>query len=247
LLTSRLIGRSLRVYEEVTSTNDLAIQEGRNGAPEGLVIFAEAQMKGRGRLGRAWQTDGGKSLAFSILLRPTWTQVSRISLVAAVAVTEALQPLTTFPVGIKWPNDIYLGGRKIAGILCEAGSDFIVIGIGINVLQQEHDFDQTLSRRAGSIAMFSHPSVDRTHLAAAVLNRFDKIYADLPEAFDHVIDACERRSVLLGKHVRIAFGQGDVAGVVTGLDRSGALKVRDDSENEMVIHAGEVTFLEVPG
>ena len=243
LLTSRLIGRPLRLYQEVTSTNDIALKLGEDGAPEGFAIFAETQTKGRGRLGRTWESSRGASLTFSILLRPTWPELSRISLFAAVAVAQVLERLTPYPVGIKWPNDIFINGKKIAGILCEAGKDFVVVGIGLNILQNSNDFPSNIVDRAASLAMFCEGPVKRAELAAALLNEMDCLYENLPETFPEIIEECERRSVLLEKKVEISLGNHLLTGIAIGMDKSGGLKIRQSSGLETIVSAGEVTLL----
>ncbi|HEX8372434.1 MAG TPA: biotin--[acetyl-CoA-carboxylase] ligase [Chthoniobacterales bacterium] len=245
LLTSRIIGRPTRVYQELTSTNDLASQLGNEGAPEGFAIFAETQTKGRGRLGRSWQSTAGDSLSFSILLRPSWPDISRMSLAAACAVARALDNLTDLPVGIKWPNDIYIDGRKVAGILCEAGKQFLVVGIGLNVFQQVEDFPEELRERAGSLAMFANKEIDRAELAASILDALDRIYLTLPDGFTNVKEECQRRSVLLNREIAVEMGCERVTGTVTGLDGSGALRVLQASGEEILVSAGEVTLLTV--
>ncbi len=243
LLTSRVIGRPVQIHQEVTSTNDLALQWGNQGAAEGLAIFAETQTKGRGRLGRCWESHPGQSLTFSVLLRPRWPNVSRISLVAAVAVARVLERLTLYSVGIKWPNDIHIAGKKVAGILCEADSEQIVLGIGLNVSQTALDFPEGLRERAGSVAMFSKTSVSRIELAASLLDELDTIYLTLPEGFDLIIAECERRSVLLEKPIAVELGDHHITGVVTGFDSCGGLRVRQMSGVETIISSGEVTLL----
>ncbi|MEO7932068.1 MAG: biotin--[acetyl-CoA-carboxylase] ligase [Chthoniobacterales bacterium] len=243
LLTSKIIGHPFYYYPEVTSTNDVAQQFGNKGAPEGLVVFADSQTQGRGRLGRQWNSHPGQSLTFSILLRPDWSNVSRISLVAAVAMARVLERLTTHSVGIKWPNDIQIDGKKVAGILCEAGKKFIVIGIGLNVSQTTLDFPEELRDRAGFIGMFATNAVNRIELAAALLNELDAIYLTLPAELDSIIAECGSRSVLLEKPITAKLGDHSVTGIVTGLDVGGGLRVRQKSGAETVISSGEVTLL----
>ncbi len=242
-LTSRVIGRPVRHFQEATSTNDLALQLGAEGAPEGFAIFAENQTRGRGRLGRTWQSDRGQSLTFSILLRPPWPDVSRISLVAAVVLARVFQNLTNHPVGIKWPNDIQIQGKKVTGILCESGAGFIVAGIGINVLQEPADFPAEVCDTAGSLAMFANTTPDRAMLAAAILNQFDSVYHSLPGSFPEIIRECAERSVLLEKPIEAELGGRRICGVVAGLAADGGLRIREASGNESVIVAGEVTLL----
>jgi len=237
------VGREILVYPEVDSTNDLALQMGRRGVAEGLVIFAEAQKAGRGRLGRKWEAAPGKNLLFSILLRPTWRDVSRISLAVAVAVSRVLAARLPQPVGIKWPNDIFVGGKKLAGILCEAGEGIVVAGVGINVGQTLEDFPTELRERATSLQLLTGTPWHRPTLAAQLLAELDLLYRSLPDGFPEVIAECEQRSVLLGKTIVVEIGHRHIAGEVAGIDASGALAVREADGRHTLVSAGEVTLL----
>lgn len=241
--TGEVIGREILVYPEVDSTNDLAMQMGRRGVEEGLVIFAESQKAGRGRLGRKWEAAPQKNLLLSILLRPTWRDVSRISLAVAAAVSRVLTTRISQPVGIKWPNDIFIEGKKIAGILCEAGEGFVVAGVGINVGQSEEEFPPELRERASSLQLVTGAAWHRPTLAANLLNEFDLIYRSLPENFPAIIAECEQRSVLLGKFISITIGHQQITGEVAGIDVSGALSVRQPDGRHTLVSAGEVTLL----
>ena len=156
-LNARWMGQSLQCHDEVDSTNDIARDLGRAGAAEGTVVVAEAQRRGRGRLGRAWVSPPGKNLSLSVVLRPRLEaeRPSPISLLAGVAVCDAVT--RWHPATIKWPNDILIGTRKVAGILAEidgrSGSSFIVLGIGVNLNAELNDFPVELQHKAGSLRM----------------------------------------------------------------------------------------------
>ncbi|MBM3848030.1 MAG: biotin--[acetyl-CoA-carboxylase] ligase, partial [Verrucomicrobia bacterium] len=151
-LTSRLggnpvIGRDIRVFRETTSTNDIAEKLAHDQVPEGVVVFAERQTKGRGRLSRRWESQAGLGLWFSILLRPALPPqaATRITITSAVSIARALRQSTGLDTRIKWPNDIQIGGRKVAGILTEMTAETdrirsLIIGIGLNVNQRPGDF-----------------------------------------------------------------------------------------------------------
>ena len=168
-MPGRIIGREILVFAETDSTNDLAKQAGDDQLPEGLVIFAEKQRAGRGRLGRAWESPPRQGLWFSVLLRPAsdlpverWPE---LTFCAALAVAQTAERFTGAPARIKWPNDVLVNGRKIAGILLECHHrhipGFVVVGIGVNVLQRELDFDPVLRHRAGSLAMMVDATLER--------------------------------------------------------------------------------------
>lgn len=181
---SAVVGREIVVFRETSSTNDLAAQAGRDGIAEGLVIFAESQQTGRGRLGRQWSSPPGLGLWFSVLLRPTApvTRWAELTFCAALAVAETAELFTGTAARIKWPNDVLLDGRKVAGILLESHAEpnpYLVMGIGLNVLHAPADFPVDLRERATSLKM-AGPLPDRREVAAALLNTLDEHYQHWP-------------------------------------------------------------------
>ena len=203
---SAVVGRQVLVFEETDSTNDLAARAGEDGLAEGLVIFAESQRAGRGTSGRRWVSPPRQNLLFSVLLRPVDLPAARwpeLTFCAALAVAEAAERLTGQAARIKWPNDVLLAGRKVAGILLETyrrdRAGFVVIGIGLNVLQRAEDFDPAIRARAGSLAMIAAAArVDaappkREEAAAAVLTRLGELYDRWRGGFAGIMAECERR------------------------------------------------------
>ena len=196
------VGREILVFAETDSTNDLAARAGHDGLSGGLVIFAEAQRAGRGRLGRRWTAPLHQALLFSVLLRPDAVPPGRwpeLTFCAALAVAETAEQLTGRPARIKWPNDVLVEGRKVAGILLERHegrpAGFVVAGIGLNVLQREEDFPPELRGHAGSLAMFAPPDrvLDRREAASTVLTNLEAIVAGWPDGFADIAAACARR------------------------------------------------------
>jgi BirA family transcriptional regulator, biotin operon repressor / biotin---[acetyl-CoA-carboxylase] ligase len=174
------IGNEIVVVEQTESTNDLAWEAAERGAAEGFVVFAECQTKGRGQYGRGWESSPYLGLWFSILLRPALTvrESPRLTLLLAQEVAATIQEETSSLPVIKPPNDIYINGRKIAGILVEGrtardGSYQAVAGIGINVNQTLDDFPEGLRATAGSLAMATGRIVRRQEFAMALLRRLD--------------------------------------------------------------------------
>ena len=197
-----VIGNRVLVFEETDSTNDLAARAGDDGLPEGLVIFAESQRAGRGRLGRKWTSTPGQALLFSVLLRPATVPSARwpeLTFCAALAVAETAEQLAGQPARVKWPNDVLVAGRKIAGILLETHHrqtpGFVVVGIGVNVSQQLTDFAPELRERAGSLAMAmeEQPPPSRHEVAALLLERLGTCYSRWPEEFASTMQACRER------------------------------------------------------
>ncbi len=196
-----VIGREIAVFEETSSTNDLAARAGDDGVREGLVIFAESQRAGRGRLGRSWQSPPWQGLWFSVLLRPAapverWPE---LTFCAALAVAEAVESETGRRATIKWPNDVLILGRKVCGILLEShqrrSPGYVVLGIGLNVRQRPEDFAPELRERAASLGSAALPgrAVTRRGAAIAVLTRLEWYYRRWPGNFAEIERACQKR------------------------------------------------------
>jgi BirA family transcriptional regulator, biotin operon repressor / biotin---[acetyl-CoA-carboxylase] ligase len=179
-LDGRRIGSEIVVVEETASTNDLAWEAAERGAAEGFVVFAERQTKGRGQYGRRWESSPYQGLWLSVLLRPAMTlrESPRLTSLLAEVVSATIAAETGTAPTIKPPNDIYIAGRKVAGVLVEgrntgAGSYVAVAGIGINVNQMIDDFPEELRATAGSLAMLTGRKVGRTKLAIALFRKLD--------------------------------------------------------------------------
>lgn len=233
----------LLVRESVASTNDEIRVLAQAGAPDGLILLAETQTAGRGRRGAAWFSTTGQSLAFSILVRPPEPKAlwPRLALAAGLAVAEAIETFGLEP-GIKWPNDVWLGQRKAAGILVEAGPDFAVIGIGLNVNSTE--FPPEVAEIATSMRMealweFPPAEVLRTIVARLAVRRL-QIGSDFPE----VVAAVNQRCVLTGKRVTLKAADGPRIGTVEGIAAGGELLLRTEEGLQRLIQADEVRLLD---
>lgn len=174
------IGREIIILEETTSTNDVVLKMARDGAPEGIVVFAEHQNAGRGQRGNVWESTAGKGLCFSVLLRPTVAINDPVQLAQRTAhvVASTIQNEFRFPAMVKLPNDIYIKKRKVAGVLVEMRAQaktphLAVLGIGVNVNQTPHDFSETLRQRATSLAIVRRGPVDRFSFAVALLRNLN--------------------------------------------------------------------------
>ncbi|HVZ75522.1 MAG TPA: biotin--[acetyl-CoA-carboxylase] ligase [Polyangia bacterium] len=242
-LETRWLGRSYEWHEECGSTNDLAAARAREGAPEGLVIAAEAQTRGRGRLGRSWHSPVGESLYFSILLRPTrpTSEIPPLTLLAGAAVAGALAGLGFSPK-LKWPNDVQLdGGRKVAGILTEMSSEgarasHVVVGIGLNV--NATAFPPELEGRATSLRLARGGEIlDRGAVLAAVLAAFEPLYERFAAEGAAIASAAWQEHAALGARARV----GALEGLTLGVDPDGALRLRDDAGHVHRILSGEIT------
>lgn len=237
--------RAARVFEEVPSTNDLAAEFGRAGEPGGLAIFAEKQTAGRGRHGRRWESAPRQGLWFSLLLRPALPMAHwpRLTTWAAVAVAEALEAAAGYPVGIKWPNDLWIRGRKVTGILTEtfAGKNgFVVAGIGINANQPA--FPPPLDETATSLAMVAGREFDLADLAIRVLRQLDARFAAVECDFSRIVEEARERNALEGKLVTVSWPGTELRGTALDLDENGALLVALPDGTIQAVTSGEATL-----
>lgn len=247
-LITGVIGHSVIHCEETTSTADVARRLAGEGAAEGTVVTAEYQSAGRGRLGRAWQTAAGEGLALSVILCPRLPpgRIPLISLATGLAAAEAVAAVTGAATGLKWPNDIYLDGRKLGGVLVEMAAEmdgvrWAVASLGLNV---NESFDGTpLAGRAVSLAMHTGRRWPRPLLAAAFLNRLDELYARLLAGDSAaVIDGFERLDILKGRRVTVISGEERVDGEAAGIDESGCLLVEGAGGQRHTLLSGEATL-----
>jgi BirA family biotin operon repressor/biotin-[acetyl-CoA-carboxylase] ligase len=179
------IGREIIVLDGTMSTNDVVLKMANGGALEGLVVFAEHQTAGRGQRGNVWESPAGKGLLLSVLLRPKLAISDPVQLVERIAQIVAATIRGEFHLAaeVELPNDIYIGNRKVAGVLVEMraqpkASHLAVLGIGVNVNQMPHDFSEDLRERATSLAIARHGPVDRNTFALALLRNLDLLYRE---------------------------------------------------------------------
>lgn len=244
------IGRDIRVFEETTSTNDVVEKLARDEVKEGVVVFAESQTKGRGRLGRKWISPKGKGLWFSVLLRPELrpTAVTQLTIAAASALRRAIHSVTGVNAQIKWPNDILIGGKKVAGILTELRAEldtvkYIILGMGVDVNQTAHEFPPELRSIATSLRVESGSAVSRSELAAMILQELDADYTRIKQGrFAKVAEEWERHCSLLDHHVVIRIGERQITGRAEALDEDGALLVRTQHGRLERIIGGDVSL-----
>ena len=245
----RVIGREIHVFQETTSTNDVAARLARGGAKEGAVVFAESQTKGRGRMGRTWISPAGKGLWFTVLLRPDFPPqaATQLTVAAATALARAVTLQTGIVPEIKWPNDILIKGRKIAGILTEMRAELdrvqeVLLGIGMDVNLEPDDFANDLKRTATSLRIETGQKVNRSELAVAVLRELDRDYQMVLEGdFQRLAEQWEERCSTLGRQVAIRVGDRVIRGRAESLDSDGALLVRGLHGHLERIVGGDVT------
>lgn len=246
-LSTRRMGKRIHAYEETDSTMDVAHRLAAAGEPEGSVVVAEGQRKGRGRMGRDWVSPKGKGIYCSILLRPPLllSEVSRVTLMAAVAVARAIRQVTGIQVEIKWPNDVMVDSKKVAGILTELNAElnrvnYCVIGIGLNVNTPA----RLLPPQGASLAEEMGAKVDRLELARALLAQMDRLYdVFLARGLEPIMEEWREFAGFLGRRVRVEVQGRRVDGQALDVDASGALLVRTDTGLIESVSAGEVLIV----
>jgi BirA family transcriptional regulator, biotin operon repressor / biotin---[acetyl-CoA-carboxylase] ligase len=247
---TRVIGREIQVFQETTSTNDLMARLARGGVKEGVVIFAESQSKGRGRMGRTWISPAGKGLWFSVLLRPDFSPqaATQLTIAAATSLVRGIKAQTGIVPEIKWPNDILIRGKKIAGILTEMSAELdhlkeVILGIGIDVNLEAGEFPPALRKIATSIRIESGQIVDRAGLAVAILRELDRDYERIQRGqFESVAEEWQRHCTTIGARVSIHIGERVIRGLAEALDADGALLLRGPHDRLERIIGGDVTM-----
>jgi BirA family biotin operon repressor/biotin-[acetyl-CoA-carboxylase] ligase len=234
------------------STNARAAALAEEGAPHGTVVVADSQTAGRGRLGRKWVSPPGCNIHVSLLLRPGIpnAEAPRLSLVAGVALADAVEAAGV-PCALKWPNDLYLAGRKTGGILAEMASNpdrvrYVVVGAGVNVNLEQDDLPGELAGKATSLRIHAGRTFPRAALLARFLDAFAARYGDfLAGGFPAVHPDWQRRDFLRDRRVRIRRPEGEGWGVARGVDADGALLfLPDGSEGVLKVHSGEIADFE---
>jgi len=243
------IGWRIHYFDEVGSTQKVAAEMVEAGAAPGTVVIAERQTAGRGRLGRSWHSPAGLNLYATIVLQPKMpiAEVPRLSLVAGIAAAETLETVAPGLVALKWPNDVWLKGRKAGGIIAEAIADAaqnlacVLLGIGLNLNLAPGDIPEELRDKATSVRIATGRRCDRIAIAATLFNRLDSRYMEAEAHGFAVMRAdYEKYFALAGKTVTVSDGTTRVSGCVTGVDAEGALMLETDSGPRRIL-AGEVS------
>lgn len=233
-------------YLRLGSTNDLAKELGRRGAPEGTLVVAEAQDAGRGRLGRSWASPAGVGLYASLILRPPLPPVElpRLTLTVAVAAARALERTAGVSPGIKWPNDLLLHGRKLAGILTELETEaeqirYVVVGLGLNV--NTPAFPSELADTATSLLLATGRTHSRLTVLKAWLEEFESLYElFLARRFPEILAQWQARTVTLGRPARVRQGDQEICGLAVGVDPEGALLLKNAAGQVVRVTSGEL-------
>lgn len=247
-LTSKRFGQSIHYEETCPSTQPIAHRLAQSGAPDGSIVVCEEQTAGKGRLARAWTSTQGKGIWMSVIIRPEIppTKAPQFTLVAAVAVTRAIEDIADVRAEIKWPNDLLINGKKCTGILTELQADMdrvhaIILGIGVNVNQLETDFPEEIQSIATSIQMVSGQPVDRAQLIARILHHLE-IYTDLyiTHGFEPLKILWESYSCTLGKRIKASMINQQIEGLALGITNDGVLQVKTDDGQIHGIYSADI-------
>lgn len=247
-LETRAFGHNIQYVEKTESTNVLAKIAASLGALEGTIVVAEEQVAGHGRLSRGWYSPFAKGVWFSIILRPSFLpmEASKMTLLAAVALTKAFHRLGLTNCGIKWPNDILVNGRKLVGILTELDAtmeeiNYIVMGMGINVTQKKAEFPKELKKIATSF-WAENVMVGRKEILQNVLLELERSCDVVQrEGFEPILKEWKTLSVTLNKYVNVIAPDKTFTGKAIDLDQDGNLLVQTENGVERVM-AGDVSI-----
>jgi BirA family biotin operon repressor/biotin-[acetyl-CoA-carboxylase] ligase len=247
-LQARLLKGPIHYFDSLPSTNDLAKELGARGAPEGTLVVAEGQSRGRGRLGREWNSPPGVGLYVSVLLRPPLppTDLPQITLTAAVAVVRALRQAGGVSAGLKWPNDLVLAGKKLGGILTEMETEsdqirYLVVGLGLNVNNRQ--FPAELADLATSLALTTGRTFSRLRILQVWLEELESLYQRfLAREFAAILEEWKDYTVTLGRAVRVRQGEVEICGQALEVAADGALLIQIQSGEIVRVTSGEIAW-----
>lgn len=248
LLKTRMIGRNMVYRQSCASTQIIAHQLAQEGTPEGTVAITEEQTAGRGRMARVWDSAYGKGIWMSVILRPDVVpqKAPQFTLVAAVAMVRAIEEVTGLKPEIKWPNDILIKGKKCTGILTELQSDAdgiqaLIIGIGLNVNQEQTDFDKAIQDIATSLKIESGKHVSRQEMVRSILFYLEQ-YTDLyiEQGFGILKVLWESYSSTIGSKVRARLPKETLEGIAEGITDDGVLQLRTADGKLHAIYSADI-------
>jgi BirA family biotin operon repressor/biotin-[acetyl-CoA-carboxylase] ligase len=239
----------LHWFQEIDSTNDYLKRNARQGIPHGTVVIADHQTGGHGRRGRSFLSPEGVGIYMSMLIRPNCAvhELMHLTCATAVALCEAVEAAAGFRPGIKWTNDLVYGKRKLGGILTELGFapdgkvDYAIIGIGINCCQQAEDFAPEIQDMAGSLAMVTGQPIDRSKVAAAMMEALYRMDAVLLREKAQILDAYRGSCITLNQEISLVRGDDVRHGYALSVDEEGALIVRFADGHTEAVSSGEIS------
>ncbi|HEY5593599.1 MAG TPA: biotin--[acetyl-CoA-carboxylase] ligase [Nitrospiria bacterium] len=250
-LKTERFGRTLHLYDRIESTNTTALALAEQGAPEGTVILADSQSQGRGRMGRHWISPPDRNLYVSIVLRPDGdpTRVGLWPLAAAVAVARTIEQTTALPARLKWPNDILVHGKKVSGLLLESAIrngrfKHLVLGIGLNVNLTRDLLPDSLRNSVTSLREELGRELDRVELLQRLLEQLERQHQSFrTEPPRKILEAYRALSETLGRSVTVLDRAGEWTGEAVGLTPEGALILRKNGREEVIIRSEDVVHV----
>lgn len=240
-LSTETIGKEIFYYEKLSSTQDIAYSLALKGAPEGGVVVAQNQTQGRGRFKRKWVSPPG-GIYLSCILKPkiSLTQIPKITFLGSLAALYALKKISSLDFSLKWPNDIFLEGKKIAGVLCEIAAEadklnFVILGLGLNINTKD------LPSSATSLFLHTGKYYSKVRILKEVLKELDTLYLKAKKkGFSFIVKEWEKYCFILGKKVSLKTGEDLITGIAKGLNKDGYLLIKDNRGFLRRLFSGEV-------
>jgi BirA family biotin operon repressor/biotin-[acetyl-CoA-carboxylase] ligase len=250
-METKTFGRVLRIYDEVDSTQNIAHGLVRQGEVEGTLVLAEQQNAGRGRMGRKWFSPKGKGIWMSLILKPTIAMqfTPQLTLLAAVALCRAIQAYVPHQVGIKWPNDLLIRGRKVSGILLESSAEderlnYVIVGIGISANLTAEDYPEELKLKATSLLLEIGEPVEREQLICDILLQLEMLMElYMQQGFAPIRTLWEALTISLHQPIRIQTSKGWIEGTADTIDEMGALIVTQTDGQSLKLYSGDIELL----
>jgi len=247
-LKTTLVGRKIYYYQTVDSTNSLAKNLAQEGVPEGSLVIAEEQLGGRGRRGRHWLSPKGASILASLILRPDIVphQVPEMAVLGALSVAESINCITGIRAELRWPNEVLLNNKRVAGVLTEFGAEldevsFVILGMGINVNLTLTEFAE-LAAEATSLSIESGGQVSRLELLQILLEQIEQNYVLLKNG--KFSEICQRWNAICwhpGERVRVVSPEGSRSGVLQGIDDNGCLVIIEADGESKIAMSGDIS------
>lgn len=250
-LKSKYIGHNIHFYEEVKSTNDTAKKFVENGASEGTVIIAEHQTAGRSRKRADWASPEG-GIYMTMILRPdvTLLEASKLTIVTGVAIAKTLKDSFNIDVGIKWPNDLLIGNKKISGILTEAVTnkdvlEAVLVGVGVDVNNEEDEMPDSIQKVSTTVKKETNIIFNRAAIMREFFNIFEELYDEFKnDNFKHIVSEWRRLSSTTGNRVKVYQGRKALIADAVGITNSGALIIETDDGKLKKITSGECFIID---
>ncbi len=247
-LRAQVLGKRIYTFDSIDSTNTFARSLEESECPNGTLIIADEQTAGKGRQGRQWQSQKGMNLLFSVVTRPSFIQekIRMLPFAAALAVADGIEQETKSAIECKWPNDLLIDGKKVAGMLIESATQneavmSMIFGIGINVNQTE--FANDIKEKATSLKLHSQQDIDRVRLLCAVIGELEYRFEQLRQFSPHMLlDEWKQRATMLGSAITIAEHRSSIKAKAIDVAANGALVIEEIDGTRREVFAGDVTI-----